>query len=199
MPFVDEVLDLNRAMSRVNQQWSNTSHPAASKWYTWPISQHSVMFWQDDHANLDTNWIMLQGNPLLWWGILAGLALFAVALALRRVTVGAHRDALLFLLAGYVMNFAPFAFITRPMYLYHYFFGLLYSLALATFAVGLLAGWMDGDDAALWRFPSRRSRATYVGVLALVAISFAYFAPMSYGTRLSQAAVAHRRWLLERH
>ena len=161
----------------------------------------------------DTQWIMLQGNPVLWWGILAALALFGALLALARLSrrggagrasvvaarARTHRDALLFLLAGYVMNFVPFAFITRPMYLYHYFFGLTYSVALASFAVGVLAGWTDDDTDRLWRFPSRVSRTTYVAMIALVAVSFAYFAPMSYGTALSASAVQHRRWLLEAH
>ncbi|MBI3567846.1 MAG: phospholipid carrier-dependent glycosyltransferase [Gemmatimonadetes bacterium] len=199
MPFVDEVVDLHHAMTRVNLMWATDSNPGASKWYTWPISKHPVAMWTDDHANGDRNWILLQGNPVLWWGILVGLALFVVALALRRTTVGAHRDVLLFLLAGYVMNFVPFAFITRPMYLYHYFFGLLYSLALATFATASLAGWHGADDDAPWRFPSRWSRGAWLGVIALVAVSFVYFAPLSYGTRLSPEALWHRRWILERH
>ena len=197
--FAAEFADLNRVMAAQNLEWSNTQHPAASKWYTWPISKHPVLFWQNDHADGDTEWIMLQGNPVLWWGTLVTLALFAAALAARRVRAGPQRDALLFLAAGYAMNFLPFALITRPMYLYHYFFGLLYSVALASFAVGLLAGWMDRDDDALWRFPSARSRGVFVAAVALVALSFAYFAPMSYGTRLSREGLAHRRWLLEAH
>lgn len=199
MSFAAELVDLNRAMMAVNLSWSTDENGAASKWYTWPISKHPVMFWQDEHADGTTQWIMMQGNPALWWGILIAIALFAAALALRRVRAGPQRDTLLFLLAGYVMNFVPFAFIVRPMYLYHYFFGLIYSLALATFAVGLLAGWLRDEAGAPWRFAGARSRAAYLGVLAVIVVSFAYFAPMSYGTRLSPTAVLHRRWILERH
>ncbi len=197
--FVAEFVELNRLMTSVNLGWSNTTQPAASPWYTWPISKHRIRLWQSPgDTTVSAARIELQGNPVLWYGILVTSALFVVALALRRVTVGAHRDAFWFLAAGYALNFVPFAFITRPMYLYHYFFALLYSVAFAVLALGIMAGWQD-DDGPPWRFPSARSRALYAAVLALVAVSFAYFAPLSYGTTLSAEALARRQWVLERH
>jgi dolichyl-phosphate-mannose-protein mannosyltransferase len=196
--FAREVAELHREMMATNLGWSTLKHVAASKWYTWPISKHRIMLWKSTgETNGQVRRIDIQGNPVLWYGILVAIGVFVVAVARRRVTIGAHRDALLFLGAGYVMNFVPFAFIARPMYLYHYYFALVYSVAFAAMALGLLTGWQR-DDNAPWRFPTRRSAAIYVGALAAVLLSFMYFAPLSYGTALSERAQAQRAWVLER-
>jgi dolichyl-phosphate-mannose--protein O-mannosyl transferase len=196
--FAREVIVLHRDMMATNLGWSALQHVAASKWYTWPISKHRIMLWKSaGAANGQVRRIDIQGNPVLWYGLLVVIGVFAVAVARRRVTVGTHRDALLLLVAGYVMNFVPFAFIARPMYLYHYYFALVYSVAFAALAFGLLTGWQRDDDAP-WRFRTRRSAAIYLGALVAVTLSFVYFAPLSYGTALSERAQAQRAWVLER-
>jgi len=196
--FAQEVAELHREMMATNLGWSALQHVAASKWYTWPISQHRIMLWKSTgETNGQVRRIDIQGNPVLWYGILVVIGLFVVATARRRVTIGVHREALLLLGAGYVMNFVPFAFIARPMYLYHYYFALVYSVAFAALALGLIAGWQTDDDAP-WQFHTRRSAAIYAGALVAVMVSFVYFAPLSYGTALSERAQAQRAWVLER-
>lgn len=53
-------------------------HPYASRWYTWPVMAHPVLFYADytSHTTAaggaETAWITDMGNPALWWpGILA--------------------------------------------------------------------------------------------------------------------------------
>lgn len=197
--FSEELADVHRAAMTTNVGWSHLAHVAASPWYTWPISKHRIMLWKQEAApNGGEQRIDIQGNPVLWYGVLVAIATFVVALARKRVRAGRLRGALALLAAGYVMNFAPFALITRPMFLYHYYFALVYSVAFAALAVGLMAGWQDEDDAP-WRFATARSRAVFVATLALVALSFVWFAPLSYGTALGADAAAQRRWVLERH
>lgn len=199
LSFVGEVAALHRVMLTSTRGMSAIEQPAASPWFTWPTAKHRIRFWQGiGDSAAEPRSIELLGNPVLWFGIIAAIALFAVALTLRRVAVGGHRDALVLLGAGYVMNFVPFAFITRPMYLYHYTFALVYSAALASFVVGLMTGWQN-EDAAPWRFASSRARALYVGTLLVVLASFVYFAPLTYGTALSERAAAQRAWMLESH
>jgi dolichyl-phosphate-mannose-protein mannosyltransferase len=198
--FIRSFLYLNRVMSDINMGWATDKNAAASPWYTWPIAKHSIGFWGPTvEGNYPERWIVLSPNPVVWWGILIGLAAVAVAAFRRRAALEKRRDALLFLAAGFAFNLVPFAFIQRPMYLYHYFFGLIYSLMLAAVGVGILAGWVDDDAEPFWRFPSRRSAGLYVGIIGLAAVSFLYLAPFSYGRPLSAAGVLHRRWILERH
>jgi len=199
LSFAGKLAELHGVVLSANQRFTHVAQPAASPWYTWPIAKHRIQYWQGvGDVGGESRRIELMGNPVLWYGILVALALGAAALALRRVSAGPLRGALLIAGVGYVMNFAPFALITRPMYLYHYLLAFVYSAALAALLLGRMAGWQD-DDGPPWRFRSPRARALYVGLLAVLAASFAYFAPLSYGTALSAGQLAQRDWVLERH
>jgi dolichyl-phosphate-mannose-protein mannosyltransferase len=198
--FVQSMVELNRTMGSINIAWASDTNAAASPWYTWPIAKHPVGFWSLVEPDAGTErWIVLFGNPIVWWGALFGVAALVAAVIARRGELARHRIALLFLTAGYAFNFIPFAFIKRPMFLYHYFFALIFSVMLAATGVGALAGWTDTRDESRWSFSSRRSRALYAAVIGVATVAFLYFAPMSYGRPLSAAGVLHRRWLLERH
>ena len=198
--FVKSMTDLNRVMAGINIGWASDTNSAASPWYTWPIAKHSVGFWSLIEPDAGTErWIVLFANPIVWWGALFGVAAIVAAAIVRRAELARHRIALLFLAAGYALNFFPFAFIRRPMFLYHYFFALIFSVMLAATGVGVLAGWTDAGSESRWAFPSRRSSVLYSAVIGLATVAFLYFAPMSYGRPLRPASVLHRRWLLERH
>jgi len=75
------------------------SHPYASRWYTWPVMAHPVLFYADytHHTTAgggaETAWITDMGNPALWWPAIIAL-LFCVWTMTRgpsvwRVAVGA--------------------------------------------------------------------------------------------------------------
>ncbi|MEO7084166.1 MAG: hypothetical protein ABI442_14105, partial [Gemmatimonadaceae bacterium] len=85
--------------------------------------------------------------------------------------------------------------ITRVMYLYHYLFAELWMSVLAVVSIGAIAEWND-DDAHPWRFSSPKSAGLYYGIVALVVIGFAYFAPLTYGWTLTPAAYDARFWVL---
>jgi dolichyl-phosphate-mannose-protein mannosyltransferase len=193
-------VDVHRTMMAINIGWATDSNAGASPWYTWPIAKHSIGFWSaPGPGGASERWIVLLANPVVWWGTLFGVAAVVIAALGRRAALARHRAVLLFLATGYVLNFVPFAFIRRPMYLYHYFFALIFSLMFAAVGVGALAGWMDDERAPPWRFASRRSAALYSAIIGLAVSMFLYLAPMTYGWPLSARAVVHRRWVVERH
>ncbi len=197
--FAESFIVLNRQMASINEGWATSTHPAASKWYTWPIAKHSIGYWNDSGAPRGTErWIILFANPLVWWGVMTGAIVTIVALVRGSKALERRRAVLAALGAGYICNFVPFAFIQRPMFLYHYFFALVYSVLFAAVGIGALAGW-DRDDGSLWRFPSVMSRRLFLGFAGIAAALFLYLIPMSYGWSLSKAGVLHRRWILERH
>jgi dolichyl-phosphate-mannose-protein mannosyltransferase len=80
------------------------------------------------------------------------------------------------------------------MFLYHYFFAFIFSLAFAVILLGALADWME-DSPDFWKFSSITSRNLYVAVLTVTAIGFIYFAPLSYGVPLSPSELATHMWL----
>ncbi len=198
IPFATAFVELNRQMGAINGEWGTSDHPAASKWYTWPIAKHSIGFWsQTDAESRTERWIVLFANPIVWWGAMIGMVVVGAALVKRAGMLAHRRDVLIALGIGYVANFVPFAFIQRPMFLYHYFFALIYGVLFASIGVGALAGW--DDDRTPFRSASDPSSRLFVGVLGAAALLFAYLAPMSYGSALSAEGVMHRRWILERH
>jgi len=188
---------VHHAIRYGNGSLERATHPAASPWYTWPIMKHPIAFWESTTARLPApRSMILLGNPVVWWAGLFGFFGAAAGLALRRRRFARWRYALLLLGGGVLLNFLPFAGIKRLMYLYHYLFALTLLVALAAVVGGIAAGWMDDADAAPWRFGSRRSAGVYVGVVALVLVSFLYFSPFTYGFTLSAAAYDARFWVL---
>ncbi|HYV98371.1 MAG TPA: phospholipid carrier-dependent glycosyltransferase [Gemmatimonadaceae bacterium] len=196
LSFPRAFLHLNRDMQAVNAAWSGTAHPSASLWYTWPIAKHPPGLWYEPPVAPDAvrRWIVMYGNPVVWWGTLIGMGTLLIAWIRKHDDVARHRGPLLFLAAGYALNFAPFAFITRPMYLYHYLVAMIFSVMLASWSAGILFGWSRDDGA-----DTRGARALYAGVLALATATFFFLAPLSYGTPLTPRGVAIRQVILQRH
>jgi len=195
MNFWDKFIDLNHAMATSENSLKTATHPYGSKWTSWPFMTRSVYYWQGDTASNGTQGnIYLLGNPTVWWGILIIIVagVLVSSKALRRLRP--YRFALVFLAIGYLMNFLPFSRIVRVMFLYHYLFAFIYSLAFAVIFLGALADWMD-DSPNFWKFSSVTSRNLYIGVLAIAAIGFIYFAPLSYGVPLTPGELASHMWL----
>lgn len=192
-----KIVDLHDAMRRGNQQLEYVTHPAASPWYTWPIMKHPMALWESDAVGPDRKQsLILLGNPVVWWGVLIGVIGTAVWLVRRRSRLsGTDRFALSFLGGAFALNFVPFIFITRVMYLYHYLFALVFGVLVAAYWWGTVAGW-NANDASPFRFESRRSAMIYWGIVAVMVVAFAYFSPFTYGWPISLRGYDHRFWVL---
>ncbi len=201
MAFLDKFFEINRAMRRSDAALVGTANVGASPWYSWPVIRHAMTFWAgESQPDGRRATIFLAGNPVVWYGILVGFGVIGVAWLRRRDRFAAWRAPLALTAVAYVANFLPFALIQRVMYQYSYFMAFVYSLAFAVLGVGIVAGWAaDGDDSRPWAFPSRRSAALYWGLIALAAVSFLYYAPVTYGWPLTPQAFQMRFWLVQRH
>ncbi len=189
MSFIDKFIELNKAMHSYELSLDNSHHPYSSSWLTWPFLKRPVYYWAGPKE-----YIYLQGNPVVWWGLLVGAVVVALGWLRRPELFERHRGTMTLLGVAWVANFLPFAGIVRPMFLYHYFFAFLFSIAAVSIGIGALAGWMtDGD--AVWQFPSLRSAALYWGILAVALAGFVFFAPISYGLPLSDGGLSARIWL----
>ncbi len=91
------------------------SHPFSSPFYTWPISYKPVWYYGNtNEAGLHAS-ITGVGNIVIWWfGIASYLYLF--------IKLFKKKDKIAYiLLCAITLIFIPFAFISRGMFLYHYF------------------------------------------------------------------------------
>jgi dolichyl-phosphate-mannose-protein mannosyltransferase len=193
--LLETLRETHRAIRYGNGQLQNITHPASSKWYTWPTMKHPIGMWEDARRIEGTRHLMIMlGNPVVWWGGL--VAFFAGIIAYvtsRRRKFAGREYGFLLLLGAVLLNYVPFMFIARVMYLYHYLFALVLLIALSAYVFDVLFGW---TDEAPWQFPSRRTAIACTTGFLLMIVSFAYFLPLSYGWLLTTAAYDQRFWVL---
>lgn len=191
----EQLIEINKVIPEYEHSLNDSTHPYSSEWLSWPVLQRPIYYWTDGVKTGDTQeYIYMQGNPVLWWGLLVGVAVIALAWMRRPDLFARHGTTFALLAVAWAANFLPFSTIVRPMFLYHYFFSLMFCIAAVSIGLGLIAGWMtDGEKP--WQFPSRLSLGLYVGVLAVVLGCFLYFAPISYGWPLTDAGLTDRQWL----
>lgn len=112
------------------------AHVFSSPWYTWPLMLRPI--WYYGAAALATeelcSSIVAFGNPIVWW---CG-ALCVILLLMKRRKNRADG----FILIGFASQYLPWALISRPIFIYHFFASVPF-LILATVSVlrGLSERW----------------------------------------------------------
>jgi dolichyl-phosphate-mannose--protein O-mannosyl transferase len=174
-------------MFQANQTLT-AGHPYSSKWYTWPLELRPIYYWEGEvnDKGMQGN-IYLLGNPVIWWGIpISLLAGFGWLSWKRHCLSRRAKGALGFLALAFFINLAPFMAVSRVMFLYHYFYSFIFSLAAAVLL------WQDIASHAHDRNAVRR----WVVIVALIAlISYLYFAPLTFGIPISPNDLQQHMWL----
>jgi len=188
--FMGKFFEINLEMWRANQRLT-TPHPYSSKWYTWPIMERTIYFWQGKNVAEDIDkkaHIYLLGNPVIYWLGTASIATFLITLlwlvAKRHLSSipPTRRKFLFFVCVGFLANYLPFVFIGRIMFLYHYEAALVFSVM----AIGLLLDSLDTH---------RKKIVAVTVVLGLAFAAYIFFAPLTYGLPLSESELQSRMWL----
>ncbi len=179
--LVASAIALNRSMALAQRSIPPAHLAFASRWYTWPFMFRPLHYWHSPPlANGRVANVHLFGNPVVWYGAIVGT--IATLATWMRSAEGfrGRRWALAFLGAGLAINYAPFAFVRRELFLYSYLPALLLAIALASYGAGVMFHWTD-DTERPFAFPSRRSAAMYWCILGAAFIGFLVVAPISYG------------------
>ena len=157
-------------MYKVNQNLTAT-HLYSSKWYTWPLLQRPIYYWNGDGAPISR--IYLMGNPIIWWASTFGILYFLI----NSFTV---KNKFFWLVSGaYLLNMLPFVGIDRAMFLYHYFTGLIIAIIALMYFIDSL----------------KNHKRIFAGLLIASFAAFLFFAPLSYGLPLSDKAYNARVWI----
>ncbi|MDD5068316.1 MAG: phospholipid carrier-dependent glycosyltransferase [Candidatus Pacebacteria bacterium] len=178
--FLSRFLELNKVMYTANSP--SLTHPYGSKWWSWPLMLRPIYYWNHagDVPGTEAK-IYLIGNPVLYWGGLLSVWLLFSSLLLHFRKYKPKLEIIAFLGIGYLVNLLPFMFITRVMFLYHYFTALIFSILIMVFLVDSIE--------------NRRLRKTlFIVLVALSLAFFLFFAPLTYGTPLSEHAQNLRFW-----
>src|SRR5574344_110107 len=103
------------------------THPYSSPWYTWPLTIKPILYAYDVVGN-STGRILATGNPAIFW-----TAAVAMVILLYYVFIK-HEKRAIFILVAFLSLWIPYAFITRIMFLYHFFpASIFYILGLVYF------------------------------------------------------------------
>ncbi len=142
---------------------------------SWPAARSSLTFWISDDGE---HTIVLRGNEFLWFltffMILFEIGWIAMRIVhTRRWPIGRTETILLL---GYILNYAPFFLIHRPMYLYHYFTAFLFLLLL----VPLIAPRIESCIGSITKDRTLARVIIYFSVL-LVLVNFLLASPVTYG------------------
>lgn len=188
MPFLKKYWELQGIMFAQNNALSK-DHPYASHPLAWPFLLRGVSFWTNEAGRLQIYFI---GNFAGWWLEAAALAMYvgivaADLLARRRhhYVLGRRARSMLynslgFFFVGWAAHYFPFFLMGRQKFLHHY---LPAHLAAAYLTGGLCDFLVQANEAAgkekdkKWVYAT----AATVAVVAVLAATFLYYAPLTYG------------------
>lgn len=184
-------------------------HPYTSPWYTWPYLQKPVLYYVkyfDDGIHRAA--ISDIGNPIVWWGGLAGTIYMLVSfwtnfvnliciklkkmkdkkinnkiekMSKESIDVLKTFGVILIMIAT---TFLCYIFIGRIMFLYHYFITL-------PFVMLALTGLIKFLDSKI-----KIKGISYVSMLAVAAVimSFIYFYPIFSGKTVPKEVLEREKW-----
>jgi dolichyl-phosphate-mannose--protein O-mannosyl transferase len=158
---------------------------------TWPFGNKTINYrWSKKDGKV--SYLYLQGNPLIWFGVVFAIIL-ALALLIGRFIFGLEvKDRRLFFLTGvfvsiYLSYMITMFNIERVMYLYHYFIPLF----MGTFVLFVVFNYIFKESI------ERSSKVLYFAV-TLMAIEILYvyyfFGPLTYYKPLSTIEFIQRDW-----
>ena len=153
-----------------------STHSYSSEWYTWPITQKSVFYWNGKTNSGLSSKIALLGNPLIFWFSIPCM-LFTLIMAISK-----RKFKYWFLIIAIVSMMVPYLKITRIMFLYHYF----PVLPFAMLSIVAFMHWLC--EKINYNFPM------YGFVISILAI-FILFYPIYSGLPVPNAYLENLKWL----
>jgi hypothetical protein len=174
-----DLIDYQKA-SYIYHATLTATHPYGSPWWSWPLLARPVLYYAEytklgiDHWSGEqlVSRISDLGNPWIWWTSLpcvVSLPYFVVRHRSFPATV---------ILLGFITQYLPWAPISRVLFMYHMFGGLIFMVLALAFVLAHLAGKL--------RSPGRYFLVGSHLVLAIV--FFMYFYPVWTGLPISGSA-----------
>ena len=157
------------------------THPYGSPAWSWPFLARPVLYYAEYYPFLGLDQFTGQqlqarminlGNPWIWWTSLPCLVSLPYFVIRRRNFVAAV------ILLGFVTQYAPWFPITRVLFMYHMFGGLIFMVLAVAFVLTYFAEQL------------RRPGREYVvaAYLAMTVVFFGYFYPLWTAVPLSNSA-----------
>lgn len=111
---INKVIEQNVVMYNYHSKL-DTEHFFSSKWYTWPISYKPVWLHEQKYDDNTKETISNVGNIILWIGGIIGL------IYIMYKSIKKKDEKCIYLIATILSLWLPYSFISRIMFLYHYY------------------------------------------------------------------------------
>ncbi|XP_048585823.1 protein O-mannosyl-transferase 2 isoform X2 [Nematostella vectensis] len=186
--FFASVYESHIVMAQTNSGFKPKEGEVTSLPWQWPINYRGQVFSGADHR------VYLLGNPVVWWFVLAVMALFAALYGFHAVRVQrGYKDppaevarrkrmesVVGWLLLAWALHYFPFYAMGRVLYFHHYFPAYLFTAMLA----GVVCEYCCESFSSLPQLRKWKS-AIYVTSVSLIismcVISFYLFRGLTYG------------------
>jgi dolichyl-phosphate-mannose-protein mannosyltransferase len=155
------------------------THPYGSPWWSWPFLSRPVLYYAE-YTNLGADhWtgqplistIEDLGNPWIWWTSI----LCVVSLPYFIIRDRSFPAALILL--GFVTQYLPWSHISRVLFLYHMFGGLIFMILALAFVLAQIATHLPSVG-----------RPLLIAHLGVAVAAFFYFYPLWTGLPISVSA-----------
>jgi dolichyl-phosphate-mannose-protein mannosyltransferase len=158
------------------------THPYGSAWYSWPFLYRPVAYYfENTGLGIDAGsghplvaGMVDLGNPWIWWTSIPCVLLLPY-FAIRHKSYAAA-----FILLGFVTQYLPWAPITRVLFLYHMFGGLIFMVLALAYVLARIATVVVEMELGSWRVRIPGSPVLYAW-LAVAVLFFVYFYPVWTG------------------
>ncbi len=114
-------------------------HPFASRWYTWLMVARPIWYYGNEALQEKglVSSIVGMGNPLIWWvSFLA--TLFCIVFSIYLLFKKSSERRPLFIAIAYLSQLVPWMFVSRVVFIYHYFASLPFAMFALAFAFDIL-------------------------------------------------------------
>lgn len=144
------------------------THSYSSVWYEWIFNARPILYYRRFLGGGMRSLFAAFGNPIVWWGGLVSVILMGYR------TLERHSTRSLFILLAYLSQLVPWLFVSRCVFIYHYF-NCVPFLAFATADV----------FNTIWERKIGRYKLAVIGYTAVAVILFALFYPVMSGIPVS--------------
>ncbi|KKU77933.1 MAG: hypothetical protein UY04_C0049G0011 [Parcubacteria group bacterium GW2011_GWA2_47_7] len=178
MSIIKYIATSQQLMMSANESIYNDQRPKTPHPNTWPLGQHPIHYWWDEH--MPNKNIYLIPNivlwPLLFLVFLYALYALGKKLIFHPLDTWHDNQFIILFTVGYLVNYLPFFFIHRPMYLYHYFHSLLFLMLLTPHILPIVLQKIS----KLLRAPQIFT-PLLAALLTLIGLMYLVFLPLTYG------------------
>ena len=163
----------------------DATHFFSSMWYQWPIMYKPIWFLSETYAERGTiSSISAFGNPVIWWTSISAAAVFA-AIFIKKARKGENTSDLTFLTVGWLAQYLPWFFVTRVVFIYHYYNSVPFIILILVYVIKHLY-----DNAK----SKKLAEYSVYAFTAAAIIAFIAFFPVISGIPMSPAYARALTW-----